>query len=951
MSVLTRALGLAEIRRMVGDDEMAKGSRLLDDGRLSYLARHEGRLFCEAQGTGGNPYRVSASFDDQGRVITRCSCPAARYTAVCKHAAGLLVAWARDPAAFVESEMGPLAEEKPWQGQRGGTVRRGTANTKSLLGVGVEQAAALARELAVTGVAGMGEERIGQLRDLAEQLRGNRLRRLGARTLELAELLERSTERPEPIPYADLLTDLVLTVRKLEKHLAGQPLEQRHEEELVGRSWRKNDRQPVSGLDLLEVGYRVATTADDFTIRESRFVDLISGEQYTEKQIVPLVRARYETPKPSYAGLVLRGAAGGLFPGFPPRRLYLESPGAPSRAGQPELERLLELASPALAPVTAAYQAYRRDVFAPDGWPVLVACERLYVRGGRMRAVDAGGDSLPLAAGRGLQQAMVDILRERPRLRAVLGELALDGVVTELHPRALLVEGETLSLRGLHAQPVRRAPTRRSWQEEARASGLPAVAVALGEVREQLATALITGLRALVPRVVDPLAARLRELGLQQPLPLLEQAVREPDPAQRLEPVVKVYVLLGIALVRLAGVQPVQGELSSLPGLPSVSVSAPSPWLEPGEAGRRVAEGTLSRYEAELHCARWYAERAPSSVYPEWADGLARPHLVRALLQRPAQALVQARGVLETDPGRAARQTAYLLLESLADPAALQLLEQRASQETDAALASWAHRALERKGRLPDRGRKLAEGAAKILSDEILGGSRLADRTDAMRDAVACGALECLPALRQVFHGDPSAALQREAMLALAGLGDAEVVDDLVQLLDARASVDERDASAAARALGRLGDARGLGALLRALEAGFAPNVVLEALGAAGHVAVEPLMQRVAAQPELAGRAALKSMVTELHGPLVGEAIARQLEALAGEEAPAAVTRWLKLASLNGEALRPALRAALALAERLEGKLGAAVRKKLPAWPDAEARAAPEPAPRWWTYL
>jgi hypothetical protein len=92
-------------------------------------------------------------------------------------------------------------------------------------------------------------------------------------------------------------------------------------------------------------------------------------------------------------------------------------------------------------------------------------------------------------------------------------------------------------------------------------------------------------------------------------------------------------------------------------------------------------------------------------------------------------------------------------------------------------------------------------------------------------------------------------------------------------------------------------------------------------------------------------------MVTELHGPLVGEAIARQLEALAGEEAPAAVTRWLKLASLNGEALRPALRAALALAERLEGKLGAAVRKKLAAWPDAEARAAPEPAPRWWTYL
>jgi hypothetical protein len=939
---IARLLALAEIRRMVGDDEMAKGSRLLDDGKLAYLARHEGKLFGEVQGSSGSPYRVSATFDEQGRVITRCTCPAARYTAVCKHATGLLVAWARTPAAFVETELGPQLEERRWEGQRSGTVRRGTASTKNLLAVGVEQAGVLARELAVTGVAGASEDRIEQLRDLAEQLRGNRLRRLGARTLELAQMLESSASRPEAVPYADLLTDLVLTVRKLEKHLAGQPLEQRYEEELIGRSWRKNDRQPVSGLDLLEVGYRVAHTPDDFTIRESHFVDLISGQHLTEKQIVPTSRARFETPKPSYAGLVLRGASGGLFPGFPPRRLYLESTGTPCRAGQPELRRMLELASPTLAEVTAAYQAHRRDVFAPDGWPVLVACERLHVRGGKMRVVDAQQGSLPLAAGRGMQQALVDILRERPRLRAVLGELMLDGVVTELHPRAILVEGETLSLRGLHAQPVRATPGRRSWQEEARASGLSPAAVAVGEVREQLATALITGLRALGPRGMDPLVARLRALGLQQPVPLLEQAVREPDPAQRLEPLVKAYVLLGIALVRLAGVQPVQGELLPLPGLPSVSVSAPAAWLPPAEAGRAVAQGSLSRYEADLHCARWYAEHEPQSVYPEWADGLARPHLVRALLQHPERARLLARRVLETDPGRAARQTAYLVLVSLGDEAALQQLEASASQETDAALASWIVR------RAPERTIKIAEGAAKVLSDEILGGSRAADRIDAIRTAVRCGALECLPALRQVFHADPSAPLQREAMLGLAALGDAEMVDDLVQLLEARASIDEREALAATHALGLLGDARGIGALRAALASGFAPQVTLEALVQAGHVAVEPLMAQVAQQPELATRAALKNLMTRLHGPLVGEAIARQIEALAGEEAPAAVARWLKLASLDAQALQVALGAAHALADRLEGKLSTQLRKKLASWPEAEA---PLTEDRWWSYL
>jgi len=128
--------------------------------------------------------------------------------------------------------------------------------------------------------------------------------------------------------YAELIGDLLLTIRKLEKHVAGEPLADEHVEELIGKVWTKKDRQPVSGLTLVEYAFLERTTADAFVIRESRFVDLESGQHFSEKQILPGFLVKRTEPKKSWAGRVLGQTAGSIYPTFSPRRLDVESIGS-----------------------------------------------------------------------------------------------------------------------------------------------------------------------------------------------------------------------------------------------------------------------------------------------------------------------------------------------------------------------------------------------------------------------------------------------------------------------------------------------------------------------------------------------------------------------------------------------------------------------------------------------
>lgn len=279
-----RKLNLNDLRAIVTDgSELAKGAKVFDDGGLSHLARFEHKLFADAKGSGASPYKVQVLFEDKG-VRGRCSCMAARSRPFCKHASGLLVAWARSPESFAVAAAPPAGAG---EGKKK-AVKKGKVDAKELMARGVEQVSTLIRELAVAGVASLGSDRAEQVRALGASLRESKLRRLSARTLELAGHLEQAASRSDDFDgpaYAELLGDVLLTARKLEKHIAGEALANEHVEELIGKTWTKKDRIPVEGLELLEYGFITRTTSDDFLIRESRFVDLATGEHYAEKQI------------------------------------------------------------------------------------------------------------------------------------------------------------------------------------------------------------------------------------------------------------------------------------------------------------------------------------------------------------------------------------------------------------------------------------------------------------------------------------------------------------------------------------------------------------------------------------------------------------------------------------------------------------------------------------------
>ncbi len=670
---------------------------------------------------------MSLSFGGTGAldVKARCTCPAARSRAFCKHAAALLVAWARAPEAFVEGAPPGAAGEAKRK-----AVKRGSAEAADLMKQGAAQIVTLVRDLGVAGVAAMGDDRAPQVKTLGENLREYKLRRLSAKTLDLTLLLEAAAERRGSLPavaYTDLCADLLLTARKLEKHLTGgEPLDNRHVEELVGKTWQKADRRPIASLDLLEYAYVSRVTSDAFVIRESRFIDLASGAHFSEKQIVPGFLARSTDPKPSRGGAVLAGVRGSTYPGYSPTRLEVADLGDARPVDHAALARLVEKALPNVGAALAALVEHRRDVFAPDLLPAAIRVETLFARAGRMQAVDAGGQALHLPDDRALMDRLASSLGGA-RLRALVGDVGVDAALPTLWPMAAVIEGPLgLEMRSLTApegaKPRVAAPLLGSaaWADAARAAGASSAAIALAEVREELADAFTVGLATLGPRVTGALEARLRDLGLDKQAALLHAVAERADPEDKLDDFVKLYQVLGIALVRLAGATTVDpAAMERVPTYESVCVARPARWLAPPEIAAERARGALDRYEAAVHYARHYEglppEELAASIYPTWADGSAAPYVVRVFAMakgdRREAALAAAQRALAGKRGRVAKITALRVLAAVGGLEAERILHEAAAHEKDVGLRALAADAIDAMELAPSAPTRCSAGA------------------------------------------------------------------------------------------------------------------------------------------------------------------------------------------------------------------------------------------------
>jgi len=874
-------ISLAELRGFISDaGELAKGTQIADGGALRNLARHEHKLFGEASGSGQAPYRVSLTFGEKaGEVKARCSCMAARTRPFCKHSAALLVSWSRSPESFAVSDAAPVPDAPA----KKTTVKTGKVSATDLMAHGVERVATLVRELAVAGIAAAGLDRAEQVRQLGESLRENRLRRLSARTLELASMLDSAIGKRghvDAVAYADLLSDMVLTARKLQKHVGGEALENRYVEELIGKTWRKTDRTPIDGVDLAEYAFVARVTADGYVIRESRFVDLASGTHYSEKQILPAFLAKRTEPKRSYARTVLRGAGGGVYPGFAPHRLDLETVPSPVPLLPADVAIIADRAYPTVSAALAAYQEYRRDVFAPDALPVALRAELVVVEEGRFRIADAAGEALHVPMDPRFDEILSSLLK-RGRLIAVIGDMTLDGILATLAPMALVIEtpeGPDLMSVGERASPpkaprppaVDRSSSEPAWLDEARRAGVGAAAVTLGEVRLQMADALVTGLAGLTARTIDPLAARLVDLGLDKPAALLSELAARADPADRLDGFIKVHQVAGIALVRLAGATTVDmTALERLPRAESLAIRRPSAVLAPDRLLAARVEGRLSRYEAAWHRARQVEAMSIDELLSEWhttwSDGESSPFIAETVARAGARAVAVATDVLcDKAAGLTAQLTAIRVLLSVATPAALAIVQRTASDTQALPLvrfrASLTAGAEKRGWRaFVPFGRK---SAARIEDpvERLIAAADKDARLEALATLERIPDERAIPLVRQLWMSDPAQEVRSKAATALGWLGDSESVEGLLAAFRDR-TIAARGAKGALAALGCLGDARAVPEILSALIDNWSTPLPTEALNGTGIAALEPVIAVVASRPELAERTSLQAFV------------------------------------------------------------------------------------------
>lgn len=881
-------LTVAQLRAIVVDpSELAKGARLLDTGDLSNLARHGRKLFADA--AGNTTYKVQVIHDDKGW-RARCTCMAARSRPFCKHAAGLLVAWQRNPDAFAVSDTPP-----PGTGDaRKKQVKASKVDAASLMARGIEQVATLVRELAVAGAASLADDRAGQVRALGENLREHKLRRLSAKTIALADLLaEVRADQFDELAYTELLGDLLLTARKLERHLAGERLEDHHVEQLIGKTWTKKDRGPTGLLDLVEVAFLQRETPDHFTIRESRFVDATTGQHYSEKQILPGFLARRTPPKPSYAGKLLRGAHGGLYPGYPPRRTDLQHPGAPEPLTAETIDRLARAAVPSVKAAIAALADHRRDVFAPEQLPVIVACDMLIADRGRLQLADQDGAAVFLPDDERAADRLATALAGA-RLDAVIGDLGFDGALPTLWPLALIVThdggrelrsiavAEAAASRKL--KPVAPGQRRSSWAMTARGLGLSTAAIALGEIREEMAGLVFAGLTSITARRIEPMAARLDELGLARQAELLRQTAAAPDAAARLDDIIKLHQVLGIALARLAGAAHVDREgLAASPMFASVYVHKDTEVQPPHVIARRLTRGEINRFEAGALAARYY-ETVPALALLEdvsgWADGSVSPFIAIAARRYPEAAIAAASAVLvdvqlvdqkvrhkvrhevvrlRHKAPRMAAITWLRVLEAVGGDVARGVLGQVATGHRDVTLRSMARAAAQRLA-----GATTGEDAAlPEVRGALLNASRAEDRARAAGRLADAGDVAAIPLLRLSFAGDIAAGVRDASGRALGRLGDADSVESFCAALYRRD--DDREAArTAAYALGYLGDVRAVDALVAAYEAGWLPDVIAEALGALGGAALPLLVETIERNPELMKRSTARRVFDQL---------------------------------------------------------------------------------------
>jgi hypothetical protein len=400
----------SRLRELAGDAAYQAGRDYLRKGLVEPGAVAATTAYATVRGS--TSYRVSVAFAAEPKVT--CTCPAHRRNRYCKHVVAVCAALLERPADFALSEVPPEPElPKPAPRRRGAAAARPKPDPAALRTAGLDTVDRLLLELTEGGLASLGPDKAALLAQAGELVRALKLRRLGNVVLALQRaaggqddplrlVAQRLTAHGAPLPpamqaqlgrrgltleparFVRLLEDLYLTRRAVGAHLGGQvALDPRLGEDLLGKTWRVEELEPVADLELIEVGY---TREDDgeFHIETSYLADLPTGAIYAERQITPL--GRRGACKPRHRLRLLVDEAG-LYPGEPPRRIRLQRVRrAPLTAA--DVDRLLAHAATTVAALQERLVERLAAPFGPAEAAVLFRPAALVQHGQQVGALD-----------------------------------------------------------------------------------------------------------------------------------------------------------------------------------------------------------------------------------------------------------------------------------------------------------------------------------------------------------------------------------------------------------------------------------------------------------------------------------------------------------------------------------------------------------------------------------
>ena len=428
------------LRELAGDAAYQAGREYLRKGLVKQGAVAGPVAYATVSGS--TDYRVSLSVDGAAKVT--CTCPAHRRVKYCKHVVALGVALLERPAEFIVSETPPEAQQ-PAAARRGRAAGGAPATPSFELQwlAGLETVGRLLAELAGGGIMSLGPDKVALLANAGELVRALKLRRLG----NLVVALQRAASRQrgtalDAHEFADLLVDIHLTRQAIGAHLAGRvSLDPRLAEDLLGKTWRNEDLERVSGLELIALA---ATRVDDgeFRVETSYLADLPTGAIFAEKQITPSRLA--SAPKPNHRLRLIVDEAG-LYPGVAPRRIRLSR----TRRAPLSVEDVQRLVSraPSTLPELRRILVDRLDVpFGPDEIVATFRPASLVTQGNLVGAVDASGRFLALDWLAGRAYDLAGILSASGRY-ALFGQLCLDDRGPRLRCLSI-VSGELAGGRG-----------------------------------------------------------------------------------------------------------------------------------------------------------------------------------------------------------------------------------------------------------------------------------------------------------------------------------------------------------------------------------------------------------------------------------------------------------------------------------------------------------------------